>query len=479
MLVTTIIAMFLFVIIAPVVNSSIVMRNIEKESEEKDTHTANAGDVEYWAVIAACSEYEDPRNNIPKFFSPISEEKLSAFYYSLLDAPNWKEENMILLLNEQATKNGIVNALGEMSTQVDSNDVFLFSWQGHGSEIPDDNGDEEDGTDEIIVPYDVDIDSGKYLTDDELDFYFSQIDSEAQVLMFESCLSGGLVGDDGDLDKDGRIVIVSTLEDTIGRATFSVGFPMTIGLSVAFNQKYNFHANDKNKDGFISIQEGFNFAKYVIFSELSMFWAGIWVYALIAVGSGAAVMVFLEFLLVETFSYLLSGHFMLNWPHMVDKYDKDLPLVQLISSDESYFEPVPCLPTELGNSYDDINWEDIDIDYWPDLVAFAEVTSQDNGRVDFKGEIFNGPPEYSYHWDFGDGYTSNEQNPTHIYEENGKYTVTFTATDGAGRKDSFLINDLAIKCRSKTERLFFDNLLNKISILKILFTKLNYFTSKS
>ncbi|NOR74645.1 MAG: PKD domain-containing protein, partial [Draconibacterium sp.] len=35
-------------------------------------------------------------------------------------------------------------------------------------------------------------------------------------------------------------------------------------------------------------------------------------------------------------------------------------------------------------------------------------------------------------WDFGDGTTSTEQNPVHVYEGAGYYSVTLTATDGSG-----------------------------------------------
>ncbi len=38
----------------------------------------------------------------------------------------------------------------------------------------------------------------------------------------------------------------------------------------------------------------------------------------------------------------------------------------------------------------------------------------------------------SWLWDFGDGNTSNEKNPVHIYEEGGYYLVTLTATDASG-----------------------------------------------
>jgi PKD repeat protein len=38
----------------------------------------------------------------------------------------------------------------------------------------------------------------------------------------------------------------------------------------------------------------------------------------------------------------------------------------------------------------------------------------------------------SWLWDFGDGYGSTEQNPTHSYSETGTYTVTLTANNGIG-----------------------------------------------
>ncbi|PIQ15225.1 MAG: hypothetical protein COW67_09495, partial [Flavobacteriales bacterium CG18_big_fil_WC_8_21_14_2_50_32_9] len=36
----------------------------------------------------------------------------------------------------------------------------------------------------------------------------------------------------------------------------------------------------------------------------------------------------------------------------------------------------------------------------------------------------------SWHWDFGDGDTSNAQNPTHLYSNSGTYIVKLVASDG-------------------------------------------------
>ena len=52
--------------------------------------------------------------------------------------------------------------------------------------------------------------------------------------------------------------------------------------------------------------------------------------------------------------------------------------------------------------------------------------------IQFTGTAENGNPPYVYHWDFGDGDTSDEQNPTHIYDVEGNYTVVLSVTDSDG-----------------------------------------------
>ncbi|MCK4364869.1 MAG: PKD domain-containing protein [Thermoplasmatales archaeon] len=56
--------------------------------------------------------------------------------------------------------------------------------------------------------------------------------------------------------------------------------------------------------------------------------------------------------------------------------------------------------------------------------------------IQFRGSARGGVPQYAWHWDFGDGDSSYEQNPTHIYTEPGNYTVIFTVTDNTGNSTS-------------------------------------------
>jgi outer membrane protein assembly factor BamB len=57
-------------------------------------------------------------------------------------------------------------------------------------------------------------------------------------------------------------------------------------------------------------------------------------------------------------------------------------------------------------------------------------------EIQFTGTIFGGIPPYTYHWDFGDDGTSDEQNPTHIYSDIGEYTAIFSVIDSEGNYSS-------------------------------------------
>ena len=70
----------------------------------------------------------------------------------------------------------------------------------------------------------------------------------------------------------------------------------------------------------------------------------------------------------------------------------------------------------------------------PRITAeFTQTINQDNGVVTFINVSENAD---SFMWDFGDGTTSTEVNPTKIYET-GTYTVILTAENVAGASDEF------------------------------------------
>lgn len=56
--------------------------------------------------------------------------------------------------------------------------------------------------------------------------------------------------------------------------------------------------------------------------------------------------------------------------------------------------------------------------------------------IQFTGTIFGGIPPYKYHWDFGDGNTSTERNPSYSYKNAGNYSATFTVIDNEGNSST-------------------------------------------
>ena len=67
----------------------------------------------------------------------------------------------------------------------------------------------------------------------------------------------------------------------------------------------------------------------------------------------------------------------------------------------------------------------------PPIAAFeADLTETCTGEIHFSDQSTFSPTEWF--WEFGDGATSTEEDPTHTYTENGVYTVTLTVTNPAG-----------------------------------------------
>jgi len=78
--------------------------------------------------------------------------------------------------------------------------------------------------------------------------------------------------------------------------------------------------------------------------------------------------------------------------------------------------------------------------------------------VNFQDEsMTGGTPIVSWNWEFGDGGTSTQQNPAHIYDEAGTFDVTLTVTDEADQTASFTEEDFIVagqETRLVMERIF-------------------------
>lgn len=95
------------------------------------------------------------------------------------------------LLNRKATGKNIRAGIRALLAASVSGDLAVVQYSGHGSFVPDSNGDEPDGTDECICPYDVN--SKGEITDDELyELYSARRHGVRLLVLSDSCHSGSV-----------------------------------------------------------------------------------------------------------------------------------------------------------------------------------------------------------------------------------------------------------------------------------------------
>lgn len=111
------------------------------------------------------------------------------------DANDWagllrkRDFTVKMMLNKEATGNGMRKALKSLVSDARKGDSIVIQYSGHGSFVPDVHGDEPDGTDECLCPYDI----AKHgpITDDELYDIFSRLSPGIKAVMIsDSCHSG-------------------------------------------------------------------------------------------------------------------------------------------------------------------------------------------------------------------------------------------------------------------------------------------------
>lgn len=115
------------------------------------------------------------------------------------DANDWADAlkargfGVTTVLDGDATKAAMIGTVTEMLDQCVSGDTAVFTYSGHGTWVPDDNGDEPDGRDEALCPWDC-ITTGEVLKDDEIHQIFLDHRKRGVRLVFfsDSCHSGSV-----------------------------------------------------------------------------------------------------------------------------------------------------------------------------------------------------------------------------------------------------------------------------------------------
>ena len=100
--------------------------------------------------------------------------------------------NIHQLTDEKVVKKAILDEYEWLLEDAQKGDHLIFHFSGHGSYVPDEDGDETDGTDEILCLYNLDFyDPETYLKDDEWKGMLQNVPEDIQLtLIFDSCHSG-------------------------------------------------------------------------------------------------------------------------------------------------------------------------------------------------------------------------------------------------------------------------------------------------
>jgi hypothetical protein len=150
------------------------------------------------ALIVAIGDYPEASD-----WSKINAINDIALIRSALLQQGFTPDNIFERRNSEATRKGIIDAISiTLLAKAKPGDIVLFHFSGHGQQIKDDNGDEVDGYDEAIVPYDSPLafQKGVYegenlIRDDKLGRLFDQIRKKIGkkgqlIVLLDSCHSG-------------------------------------------------------------------------------------------------------------------------------------------------------------------------------------------------------------------------------------------------------------------------------------------------
>ena len=145
------------------------------------------------ALVVGIGQYEDPS------WGRINADKDLEYVGKILDMYGF--EDVVYLRNETATKAAIVEAFVNITERSDAGDVVYVHFSGHGQQMKDLDGDEDDGCDESWIPYDAyrkcgkNDDGSKHLSDDEINVMLlrlrGKVGSDGHILVVaDACHSG-------------------------------------------------------------------------------------------------------------------------------------------------------------------------------------------------------------------------------------------------------------------------------------------------
>ena len=201
-----------------------------------------------WAVIIGISDYSGDANDLE-----YCDDDALDFDNALTEMYGWSSSHIKLLVDGQATFANIHLAIDWMRTNEGPGDEVIFFYSGHGSFGTHDMDNDGEKKDVCIIPWECTLEF--YIWDGDLKAEFSDFESTRILFYFDSCYSGGMT----DLAGSGRLVCMSSKATQMSWE----GSQWKNGQFTYYfvDQGMLAHKADANKDGFVTCEEAFDYAK--------------------------------------------------------------------------------------------------------------------------------------------------------------------------------------------------------------------------
>lgn len=170
----------------------IATETFNRESACQLTEAVESSDgIRRFALIVGISDYKNP--NVPDLRGAAADAQR---FYELLTGKNgysFPKQNVCLLLDEQATTENFKLKFSQfLIDRIQSEDVGVVYYAGHGSRVRDDNNDEPDGWDETFLFHDARSQGVHDFRDDELNALLAELHHKTNHIsvFLDSCNSG-------------------------------------------------------------------------------------------------------------------------------------------------------------------------------------------------------------------------------------------------------------------------------------------------
>jgi len=202
-----------------------------------------SGGSNVYGIFMGISDYEGSGSDLP-----YCAEDASNLARAMTTGVGMSSSNAILLTDSQATTGNFRNAVSTMAGRVDSDDILVIFYSGHGSRVDRSGGYEQadpDGKDETLYLYD------GHLFDNEMSEMLDAVDAGTILLVLDSCFSGGFAKDV--ISRPGRMGLFSSEEDVTSMVAgkFTAGGYLAYFIAEAVEQKLA----DEDQDGAITALE--------------------------------------------------------------------------------------------------------------------------------------------------------------------------------------------------------------------------------